>query len=180
MRKAGIFIGVLFLVAAVLIYWVTSGSSKPANPSVQAKAVTTVSSSKSSANPEPVVKATPSSSSTSSANESTQEVSAPNSSGSFVSISPSSLGKPVNTTTEIMVVSKKKVLVLTKEINGTKTLQLAYALDLLYSQGYLTFFLSGDDFATISVGQKLKVTYAEYQNASGVLFPVILKVSLLS
>lgn len=186
MKVKGTIFGVLVILLAIVVYWLSMiavGEGNPSAPSFNSTGITTFSGN----TQQQVIKHTvqnsqPSSSSNSSTNlvvQTSTPTQQTQQSRVFSFVSSSSLGTPISTSTGIMVISSKSVMILDSNF-GTKTgKQLAYTISMLYSSGVLRYFVSGDVFRSLSVGEKLKVTYDVYENNLGVTFPVVMNVSPL-
>lgn len=92
----------------------------------------------------------------------------------FQDISSDSLGEPVTTKTEIMVVSAKRIQLMDGKYGTDEDKQLVYVADLLGGKETYHLYLNGSAYKGVKVGDKLKVKYSIYKNASGVEFPVII------
>lgn len=180
MKKAGTIIGVLIFLLALGVYWITQHISNSGVVGVIASPTPVVASSQPS-------NSTPTTSADSSTSTSTpqpkdtvipQQTQA-TSTHVFSTLSPSSLGQPYATNTEVMLVSDKTLVLLDSAYGTNQGKQLSYAVDLLYTGGTLRLFLSQSAYNALSVGDKLKVSYAVYRNSAGVQFPVIQSVSEL-
>lgn len=95
----------------------------------------------------------------------------------FSDISKDSLGEPITTKTEIMVVSDKRIQLMDGNYGTTKDKQLVYIADLLGGNETYHLYLNGSAYKSVDVGDKLKVKYSVYQNSTGVEFPVIMNVT---
>lgn len=90
------------------------------------------------------------------------------------------LGSPVKQDTEVVIISKKRVILLDSTPNSTTGKQLAYSLDLITGENtQLNHFVSATTYEAFNVGDKLKLTYNVYVNANGVEFPTIMSVELV-
>lgn len=95
----------------------------------------------------------------------------------FSEVDAEALGKPIITRQEVMVVSKKKVLILDSEYGKNTGKQLAYTAELLSGDETMSLFLNGVAYESVKIGDKLKVDYNIYKNDKGVEFPVIMNVA---
>lgn len=90
------------------------------------------------------------------------------------------LGNPVKEETEVVIISKKRVILLDSSPNSSSNKQLAYSLDLITgSNNQLNHFVSANTYEAFNVGDKLKLTYNVYRNVNGVEFPTIKSVELV-
>lgn len=106
-------------------------------------------------------------------------VSLSTSSGSFAEVDISQLGNPVRTDSEIVVISKKRVILLDANPNSVEGKQLAYSLELITSNNkHLNHFVPATTFNAFNVGDRLKLTYNIYRNKNGVEFTTIISVEL--
>lgn len=106
-------------------------------------------------------------------------VSLSTSSGSFAEVDISQLGNPVSTDSEIVVISKKRVILLDANPNSVEGKQLAYSLELITSNNkHLNHFVPAITFNAFNVGDRLKLTYNIYRNKNGVEFTTIISVEL--
>ncbi|MNP20368.1 hypothetical protein D3C76_1129370 [compost metagenome] len=87
----------------------------------------------------------------------------------------SDLGTPIKELDEVMIISKKKIVLLdgTTIANGT---QLAYCVDLTSNSTNqtLSLYTNGVVYDSLKIGDKLKIKYSLYKNDSNVEFPIII------
>lgn len=84
------------------------------------------------------------------------------------------LGEAIRTETEIVILSKKRVILLDSNTNSTSGMQIVYSLDLITSNNIsLSHMVSGGTYEAFEVGDKLKLTYSVYKNVNGVDFYAI-------
>lgn len=186
-KKAGIIVSIVFIVLAVVIYWTVANLDKEdkAEPKVE-----TPSKPKVMTEPTTVKQTT-------TTTEKVVEKSEPNqkevtvetkpvkqeltkipadSKKVFSELAESDLGDPEANRTEVMVVSKKKVMVLDTKYGTKEGKQLVFAVDLLYGDDTMSFTMNKVAYDDLSVGDKLKVDYSLYKNDKGVVFPAIVSV----
>lgn len=90
------------------------------------------------------------------------------------------LGDPIKQDNEVVIISKKRVILLDSSPNSVTGKQLAYSLDLITGNNtQLNHFVSSTTYDAFNVGDKLKLTYNIYVNANGVEFPTIMSVELV-
>lgn len=90
------------------------------------------------------------------------------------------LGNPIKEETEVVIISKKRVILLDSSPSSTTNKQLAYSLDLITGKNtQLNHFVSSTTYDAFNVGDKLKLTYNVYVNDNGVEFPTIMSVELV-
>ena len=94
----------------------------------------------------------------------------------FKELEEGDLGKPVATSTEILIVVKKKLVLMDGAYGTSENKQLVYAVDMLGNDNNtrLTLYLNQSAYAGVSLGDRLKVQYFTYKNSSGVKFPVVI------
>lgn len=92
----------------------------------------------------------------------------------FSEIDEQSLGNPVISRTEVLIVAKKKLLLLDTSYGTNEGKQLSYVIELIAGEGTLMMPVNGVAYDLIKIGDKLKVDYSVYRNESGVEFPVIM------
>lgn len=183
-EKAGIVVGCLFIILALLTYWMFG--NKPEEKTPVTKLVPEV-----TETAKPTTKPTLPPSPTEGAAPITK-VEPVQSSGvlstTVFSEFPADtlekeLGEPIITNAEVMVVTNRKVTLLDYNA-GTGTTdgkQLSYSLTLLSADNSrtLTAFMNASAFSGIAVGERLTVTYHIYKNANGVEFPLIVSIEKL-
>lgn len=91
----------------------------------------------------------------------------------------SDLGEIKAVKNEIMVIAKKKIVVLDK-VYGDRGKQLAYCLDLLNSTNdNFSLYVNGSVYKDLNVGDKLAIEYNLHSNDSGAEFPIILSANVV-
>lgn len=180
-KKAGIIIGALFIIAVLFLNWMFNGNKEDNTKAEGSKppSAYSVTENKPVEKPKtPQVPSTPvkedvptevTQVDTFDSNETTKKT-------AFKELEESDLGKPVISRTEVMVVSKKKVIVLDGDVATSESKQLVYAVDLLTGDETLSLYLNGVTFNELRVGDKLKVVYNVHKNDANVDFPVIMSV----
>ena len=99
---------------------------------------------------------------------------------SLTEVNLSQLGEPIKEETEVVIISKKRVILLDSTPNSNGTKQLAYSLDLIAgNNNQLNHFVSAITYDAFNVGDKLKLTYNVYKNVNGVEFITIKSVELV-
>lgn len=176
-KKAGIVVGVTIILIACLLYWwvgkMDDKKVEEVTPTTEVTDITTVTPSDPNTKTEvveplpvetqPTVVETP----TLPVEEQKQV---------FSILDEGDLGEPLITRTEIMVVSKKKVVLMDSAFGTDGGKQLLYAVDLMYGEGLMTLYLNGVVYTTLNVGDKLQVDYKVFKNDKGVSFPTITSV----
>lgn len=179
-KKAGILVGMVFIILVLVLNWMFNGNSE-----TDTKAEGTKQPSAYSVNQDNTVKdeadKVPSTPVEEKPPTSVQQVETFDSTKGekkkvFKEIEVSDLGKPVISRTEVMVVSKKKVIVLDGDAESSEGKQLVYAVDLLTGDETLSLYINGVTFEQLRVGDKLKVVYNVHKNDANVDFPVIMSV----
>lgn len=103
-----------------------------------------------------------------------------NVSTSLLEVDLTQLGSPVKQETEVVIISKKRVILLDSSPNSLEGKQLVYSLDLITGNNtQLNHFVSATTYEAFNVGDKLKLTYNVYENINGVQFPTISSVELV-
>ena len=178
MAKAGWIVGITFVILACVIYWFTSGYEKEGEktPSFSSEQGSSV-----PVNNEPIEETPieePSSTDIVEVDivepiEEPQQV--------FMELDVSQIGEPVVRKTELMQVAEKNVVLLDGNAGGLDSKQMVYALKLSYGSGKtMSIFLNGVAYASLEVGDKLKVEYDLYSNDAGVTFPIIISADLVN
>jgi len=178
MKKAGILVGSVLILLAVVIFWLSKSlgsSSEPKTGGADAPPVShTIA-------PQPqtgeadapsvshMVASQPQSGGTDG-----NVVDAP--SKTFLELDESQLGEPVLTKTEIFVVADKKVIVLDGAVGTKLNKQLVYSVGLLDSSNNAKFslYLNKAGYDTLNIGDRVKVQYYVFKNDVGTEFPAVI------
>lgn len=83
-------------------------------------------------------------------------------------------GNPVRT--EVMVISKKKVVLMDSGVGTKDGKQLVYTLELMYGDDTLSFPTNYVTYKGLKVGGKLKVDYSHFTNKDNTEFPYIISI----
>lgn len=198
-KKAGIVIGIVFVVIAIVIYRIGSSKNGDNEVAVKVPETTTVVSQVHEEVQKPAVKDDPpvtvdttivSSNSGTSDSTNTQPVQTPikdvntvevhgytkpvEKETKITEVEPEGLGKHGGVKEEVMRVSKKSLLLLDRGVGTDTDKQLIYTLDVTgTSNNVLTLYLNKKAYDGVVVGEQLVVRYVLYTNSSGVKFPVI-------
>jgi hypothetical protein len=192
-KKAGIVVGLVAMLLAGFIYWYShSLDTKKAADVKTTPAASSTSMEKPEPKPVPVSQTTEKTTGEVKGNSSPDDSSKSYNSkpvspvtGSitdqeqervFKELEEGDLGKPVATSTEILIVVKKKLVLMDGAYGTTENKQLVYAVDMLGNDNStrLTLYLNQSAYSGVSLGDRLKVQYFTYKNASGVKFPVVI------
>lgn len=168
MKKAGVVVGLTLILLAGVLFWVTSQMEKDDRAGEK----------RSSPAPSFVVeepketKTVDVKPSADSSQDNRQE-----SGKTFMEFAEEELGEPKATYTEIMVVSKKKVVLLDGSVGTKENKQLVYSVDLLGNNtNSFSLYLNKSAYDALKVGDKLKVEYLIYENDIGTKFPAVINV----
>lgn len=169
MKKAGIVVGLTLILLAGVLFWVTSQIEKKegrAGEKQSSPAPSFIAESPKETR-EVNVKL-----SEDSGQDNRQE-----SGKTFMEFVEEELGKPKASYTEIMVVSKKKVVLFDGSVGTKENKQLVYSVDLLgNNMNSFSLYLNKSAYDMLKVGDKLKVEYVIYENDVGTKFPAVISV----
>lgn len=180
-KKAGIIVGVLIIILALVLNWMFNGEDKKEiNPN---KATTEISNAPAPqptatvpnntqqqvVTTQPVVNQPVQQVGT---GQPVQQITTTTTTISEVDIT--QLGESTNEETEVVLISKKAVILLDANPNSNDGKQLAYSLELITgSNAKLQHYVSATVYEAFAVGDKLKLTYNVYKNTNGVVFNTI-------
>lgn len=179
MKKGGIIVGLVILALAGIIYWLApvGEDANQEKPVVVEKVKAPV---KQEVVQQPVKEVVKSETVVKSQTEvvkNTEETKPlPLYQNTFTEVSESSLGSPTYSSTELMVVSKKKMLVMDTAVGTDGGKQLLYAVEMIGGSTPVTLYLNGGAYSGLVLGDKLSITYTVYENIKGIKFPVVLGV----
>lgn len=96
-------------------------------------------------------------------------------------INKSTLGAPYLEKEEIVVIAGKRLLLIDEKYDSKESKMLTYCFDVLTpDNAKLVLFMTEKSYDSYNVGDKLMVKYNVYKNVNDVLFPVVLSVSAIS
>jgi hypothetical protein len=176
-KKAGIIVGIAFIIVACIVYWLVGNITKNKGEGVN----TPSPSSFSTPTPTiaiPVTQQTqtepPKTSTDIPVKVPVKEI--PEGSQVFKELDEVALGEPTTTREEIMVVAKKKVVLLDSNFGAKEGKQLVYTVDLLGNNNStrLSLYLNKTAYDGVTIGDRLQVKYSVFSNDVGVQFPVVI------
>lgn len=180
-KKAGIVVGIALFVVAGLLYWWFGGSHDKKSGGENSSPVSYAQPQPSASQPTASVQQ-PTQSAPVGVSEPVQSAPVDEPKKTFIEVDDAQvkkeLGDPVTTRKELMVVSKKKLVVMDSDVSSKAGKQMVYAIDLLGSNNSttLTVYLNGAAYQGVSIGDRLMVEYAIYKNKVGVELPVVISV----
>lgn len=195
MKKAGIILGVFFIVIAILLCvfglkYINKGETQDPNTEV-------VENIDNSANTEvqnppveqtPVIEQQPIVEQTPVVQQPTTETQTPNVEvvekvitkevSGVMTIDESGLGEPIMTKEVIVHITNKRIMMIDEDTDSTEPKMLTYCFDVLTPENMkLTLFVTNIVYTEYNVGDMLKVNYQVYQNNKGIQFPLVLNVT---
>ena len=186
MKKAGIIVGLVFIIAAIVICLIAF--RKPSEEVVNnTEVIDTQNNSTNNQNiennqvvepevtvpiqSEPVVQPEP----TVVEKIITKEISG------VKTISEGSLGMPISEKEVIVYISNKRILLVDENTESTNPKMLTYCFDVLTPENEsLILFVTNSVYTQYNVNDKLMVKYQMYQNDNGIKFPLVLSVSAVN
>lgn len=180
MRKAGIILGVLFFIVAIVLFFFLSNVDKEkANINVD-KNITSVENKGDITKPGVDTKdnETDETSETPKPVETIVEKTITKEISSIKTINEGSLGVPVSQLEVITVISNKRVILLDESPDTDGKKMLTYCFDVLTPDNTsLVLFVTKTVYDGYKIEDKLKVVYDVYKNDKGVEFPIVSSVS---
>ena len=195
MKKAGIILGIFFIVIATLLCvfglkYINKGETQDPNTEV-------VENIDNSANTEvqnppveqtPVIEQQPIVEQTPVVQQPTTETQTPNVEvvekvitkevSGVMTIDESGLGEPIMTKEVIVHITNKRIMMIDEDTDSTEPKMLTYCFDVLTPENMkLTLFVTNIVYTEYNVGDMLKVNYQVYQNNKGIQFPLVLNVT---
>lgn len=165
MKKAGIIVGITIVILALVIYWIATAvrsdreaggiGDPPASFVSEGQQVVQTSGQPSS------------STNNTGSNKNEEKV--------FMYFDDKSLGDPKDTKNEIMVVSKKKIVLMDAARGTREGKQLVYCVDLFGSDSeQISLYLNQTAYNSLDIGDKVRVKYLVYENNVGTKFPAVI------
>lgn len=185
MKKAGIILGVFFIIIAILLCvfglkYIEKGqteqpntevSENMGNNDVQTPTVEQPIEQQPMEQQPPVVEQTPEVVEKVVEKVVTKEVSG------VMTIDESGLGEPVATKEVIVHITNKRIMMIDENTDSSEPKMLTYCFDVLTPESMkLTLFVTNVVYTQYNVGDMLKVNYQIYQNDKGIQFPLVLNV----
>lgn len=94
-----------------------------------------------------------------------------------MTIDESGLGEPIVTKEVIVHITNKRIMMIDENTDSTEPKMLTYCFDVLTPENTkLTLFVTNVVYVQYNVGDMLKVNYQVYQNDKGIQFPLVLNV----
>lgn len=94
-----------------------------------------------------------------------------------MTIDETGLGEPISTKEVIVHITNKRIMMIDEDTDSTEPKMLTYCFDVLTPENMkLTLFVTNVVYTQYNVGDMLKVNYQIYQNDKGIQFPLVLNV----
>lgn len=94
-----------------------------------------------------------------------------------MTIDESGLGEPIATKEVIVHITNKRIMMIDEDTDSTNPKMLTYCFDVLTPENMkLTLFVTNVVYTQYNVGDMLKVNYQLYENNKGIQFPLVLNV----
>ena len=91
------------------------------------------------------------------------------------------LGAPISEKEVIVYIANKRILLVDENVESTNPKMLTYCFDVLTPENEsLILFVTNSVYTQYNVNDKLMVKYQVYQNDSGIKFPLVLSVSAVN
>lgn len=197
MKKAGIILGIFFIVIAILLCvfglkYINKGETQDPNTEVveniDNSANTEVQNPPVEQTPvieqQPIVEQTPvvqqptTETQTQTPNVEVVEKVITKEVSGVMTIDESGLGEPIMTKEVIVHITNKRIMMIDEDTDSTEPKMLTYCFDVLTPENMkLTLFVTNIVYTEYNVGDMLKVNYQVYQNNKGIQFPLVLNVT---
>ena len=197
MKKAGIILGIFFIVIAILLCvfglkYINKGETQDPNTEVveniDNSANTEVQNPPVEQTPvieqQPIVEQTPvvqqptTETQTQTPNVEVVEKVITKEVSGVMTIDESGLGEPIMTKEVIVHITNKRIMMIDEDTDSTEPKMLTYCFDVLTPENMkLTLFVTNIVYTEYNVGDMLKVKYQVYQNNKGIQFPLVLNVT---
>lgn len=94
-----------------------------------------------------------------------------------MTIDETGLGEPISTKEVIVHITNKRIMMIDENTDSSEPKMLTYCFDVLTPESMkLTLFVTNVVYTQYNVGDMLKVNYQIYQNDKGIQFPLVLNV----